>query len=73
MATREDLVVAKLEWAKKGESELQLRDVRAILRTAGADFEWDYVESWVNELALQDQWEAVRPRDLPISGGSASA
>ena len=62
MATREDLVVAKLEWAKKGESELQLRDVRAILSTAGPEFDWDYVDRWVGELALGDQWDAVRPR-----------
>jgi hypothetical protein len=72
MATREDLVIAKLEWAKKGESELQLRDVRAILSTAGADFEWDYVEGWVSELALEDQWETVRPQNLPNTGGPAS-
>ena len=72
MATREDLVVAKLEWAKKEESELQLRDVRAILRTAGADFEWDYVERGVRELALENQWEAVRPQHLPNSGDPAS-
>ena len=72
MATREDLVVAKLEWAKKGESELQLLDVRAILRTAGADFDWDYVEGWVSELTLGSQWEAVRPGDLPNSGDPVS-
>ena len=61
MATREDLVVAKLEWAKKGESELQLRDVRAILGTAGPAFDWDYLAGWVSELGLEDQWKAVRP------------
>ena len=73
MATREDLVVAKLEWARKGESELQLRDVRAILSTAGPGFEWDYVDRWVGELALEEQWEAVRPREFPESDDPASA
>jgi len=73
MATREDLVVAKLEWAKKGESELQLRDVRAILSTAGPGFEWEYVDRWVGELALGDQWEAVRPRHSPGSDDPAPA
>ena len=73
MATREDLVVAKLEWAKKGESELQLRDVRAILNTAGPGFEWDYVDRWVKELALRDQWEAVRPQRAPDSDDPAPA
>lgn len=72
LTTREDLVVAKLEWAKKGKSELQLRDVRAILSTAGPEFEWDYVDRWVGELALGDHWEAVRPRNLSQSDDPAS-
>ena len=60
MVTKEDLVVAKLEWAKKGESELQIRDVRAILGTAGPEFDWDYVRRWVSELGLGEQWEPLR-------------
>ena len=58
MVTKEDLVVAKLEWAKKGESELQLRDVHAILRTAGTEFDWDHVGRWVSELGLEEEWGA---------------
>ena len=61
MVTKEDLVVAKLEWAKKGESEVQVRDVRAILGAAGPEFDWDYVAHWVSELDLGDQWEPLRP------------
>ena len=60
MVTKEDLVVAKLEWAKKGESELQIRDVRAILGSAGPEFDWDYVGQWVSELGLEKQWESLR-------------
>ena len=73
LATREDLVVAKLEWAKKGDSEFQIRDVRAILGTAGPGFDWNYVDRWVGELALEDQWEAVRDRHSPGSDDPASA
>ena len=64
MATPEDLVIAKLEWAKKGESELQLRDVRALLKTAGPEFEWSYVERWIRELGLEAQWQAVHPDNI---------
>ena len=64
MATPEDLVIAKLEWAKKGESELQLRDVRALLKTADPEFEWSYVERWIRELGLEAQWQAVRPDNI---------
>jgi len=70
MVTIEDLVVAKLEWAKKGESELQIRDVRAILRTAGPDFDWDYVGRWVSELGLEKEWELLRLSVVDRSEGS---
>jgi hypothetical protein len=60
MVTREDLVVAKIEWAKKGASDLQIRDVRAILGSAGPEFDWDYVDRWVSELGLEEQWDALR-------------
>ncbi len=73
MVTREDLVVAKLEWAKLGGAELQLRDVRAILRTAGPDFDWDYVSRWISDLALGSQWSAVHPHGSPDSDASAPA
>ena len=64
MATPEDLVIAKVEWAMKGESDLQLRDVRALLRTAGPEFEWSYVEHWIKELGLEAQWQAVHPDNI---------
>lgn len=35
LPTPEDLIVAKLEWARKGGSDLQLRHVRSILRMQG--------------------------------------
>ena len=73
MATPEDLVIAKLEWAKMGASELQLRDVRAILKAAVREFDWSYVERWIGELGLEDQWQAVRPNKIPGADGPGSA
>jgi hypothetical protein len=70
MVTKEDLVVAKLEWAKKGESELQIRDVRAILGSAGPEFDWDYVDRWVSELGLGEQWEPLRSSMMDRRGTS---
>jgi hypothetical protein len=68
MVTKEDLVVAKLEWAKKGESELQIRDVRAILGSAGPEFDWDYVGRWVSELGLEEQWQPLKASVVERSG-----
>lgn len=56
----EDLVLAKLLWAKDSRSELQLRDVRNIMRTVkGIDLE--YVGEWVVRLGLDAVYNEVKP------------
>ena len=59
MATAEDTIVAKLEWAKAGESERQLRDGRGILDLSGESLDRDYIERWVSELDLRPLWRRV--------------
>jgi hypothetical protein len=63
-----DLVMAKLEWARKGESELQIRDVRAILGSAGPEFDWDYVGRWVRELGLEEHWKPLKSSAMDRRG-----
>jgi len=60
IATPEDVVVAKLEWAKLGESQLQLKDVAGIIRVQGENLNVAYIERWVEELGLGAQWKSVR-------------
>lgn len=60
MVTPEDLIVAKLEWARKGASELQLRDAAAILAQHGPELDTDHLERWIGELELDPEWERVR-------------
>ena len=59
MISREDLVIAKLLWAKDSLSELQLRDVKNLLRTAG-NLDTAYLEQWVSRLSLKDVYEKAR-------------
>lgn len=59
MATAEDTVLAKLEWAKAGESERQLRDVSGILEVARWRLDRAYIERWVDTLGLRDLWARV--------------
>lgn len=59
LASPEDLVIAKLEWAKRGGSELQLRDVAAVLEAHGSHLDREYVEKWVEDLELKEQWARV--------------
>jgi hypothetical protein len=60
VATAEDTILAKLEWAKLGESERQLRDVRGILEVNGESLDRAYVERWLDELGVRDLWERIQ-------------
>lgn len=62
VATAEDTIIAKLEWAKAGESERQLRDVAAILAVSGDTLDHAYLDRWIEALGLQDVWSQVGPR-----------
>ena len=62
LATAEDTIVAKLEWARKaGESEKQLKDVAGVLEVR-KDLDRDYIARWARELEVLDLWERVSGR-----------
>jgi len=56
----EDLVIAKLEWAKMGASLRQIEDVTSILKVRKDELDLAYIEQWVKELALSEQYAAAR-------------
>lgn len=59
LATAEDTIVSKLEWARRaGESEKQLADASGILDVSRA-LDRDYVARWAEELGVGDLWERV--------------
>jgi hypothetical protein len=60
VATAEDTILAKLEWAKLGESERQLRDVRSLLEARGESLDRVYIEKWLDDLGVRELWERVR-------------
>ena len=60
VAAPEDVLIAKLQWAKLGESDRQLQDAAGIVSTQGSKLDLSYIERWVRELHLQEQWRAVR-------------
>jgi hypothetical protein len=51
IVSREDLILSKLAWAKDSGSEIQLRDVQALL-AGGADR--TYLERWAEELSVTE-------------------
>ncbi|MGH7489915.1 MAG: hypothetical protein ACREMY_30555 [bacterium] len=60
IATAEDVVIAKLEWAKRGGSQRQIEDAGGILRIRGAHLDTAYIENWVRELGLVEQWTSAK-------------
>ena len=59
MATAEDTIVAKLDWARGGESERQLRDVVGMLELSDESLDHGYIRHWVVEMGLGELWEKV--------------
>jgi uncharacterized protein (DUF608 family) len=56
------MLLAKLEWAKLGESERQFRDAACIIRIQGSKLDVAYVERWVAALDIEDQWREAREK-----------
>lgn len=59
IASAEDTIVSKLEWARKGQSERQLRDVVGVVETRGATLDFEYIERCCDSLGLRDWWARV--------------
>jgi len=56
VASAEDTVIAKLEWAKEGGSARQIDDVRRLLAVQQTNLDRAYIARWVDELGLEAQW-----------------
>jgi hypothetical protein len=55
IASKEDLILSKLYWARDSRSETQLRDVKNLLAT---EYDSAYLERWAKELGLESLlWE----------------
>jgi hypothetical protein len=52
VASPEDVIISKLEWAKLAQSRRQIEDVAAILRVRWNSLDQAYLEKWVGELEL---------------------
>lgn len=57
VASLEDTIVAKLEWAKAGGgSSRQLEDVRELVRLGADRIDHAYIDRWVQLLELEAMW-----------------
>ncbi len=62
VASPEDCVLSKLEWASGSGSERQLRDVRSLLAIQGPSMDTAYLERWAAVLGVSDLLAEVRPQ-----------
>jgi hypothetical protein len=58
IASKEDLIISKLFWAKDSGSEVQMRDVQNLVAT-GCDAA--YIDNWTRELGLSNLWKQCHP------------
>lgn len=62
VASLEDVLIAKLEWSRLGDSALQRRDVDQLLERTWSRLDIPYIETWVMELGLHSEWTAALAR-----------
>ena len=60
VASAEDVIVSKLEWAKRAQSQRQIEDAGGILGIQRDSLDRSYLEKWVKELELSDQWQGAQ-------------
>jgi hypothetical protein len=60
VATAEDVLLAKLEWARLGGSRRQIEDVAGLLEVRGAELDIAYIEGWVAALGVNAEWAAAQ-------------
>ncbi len=54
--TKEDLIIAKLDWAHDSGSEMQIRDIANLTSN---EYDSEYVDAWILRLNLSDIWKQV--------------
>jgi len=60
VASAEDVIIAKLEWAGLAKSQRQIEDVAAVLGLRWEALDEPYLEKWISELGLKEQWSVAR-------------
>ena len=60
VASAEDVVVSKLEWAKLAQSQRHIEDVAGILKMRWDSLDHAYLEKWVADLGLKTEWDKAR-------------
>ena len=58
----EDVILKKMEFYKKGGSEKHLRDIVGVIKISEELINFDYIETWVLKLYLEEIWAEIKNR-----------
>lgn len=75
VATPEDIILSKLEWAVEGGSERQIQDVADVLHGRRGTLDQAYLDKWVAKLGVEPEWNKAKaivaslppPPAIPLS------
>jgi len=59
VASAEDVLISKLEWARLGDSALQRRDVVQLLERSWSRLDHTYLQKWIALLGLESEWNVA--------------
>ena len=63
VSTAEDIILAKLRWAKlSGGSEKQFTDALRVYEVQSKKLDMDYLETWVKKLELESLWKDLKAK-----------
>ncbi|MGH7663314.1 MAG: hypothetical protein ACRENI_03315 [Gemmatimonadaceae bacterium] len=65
LASAEDVILSKLEWARLGASARQIEDVSALLAVLSGQLDRTYLRQWIADLGLEAQWQAAQSAGQP--------
>lgn len=61
-AAPEDVIIMKMKYYKMGGSEKHIRDIMSMIKISKELINFDYIESWVSKLSLEEIWQAIKDR-----------
>ena len=62
LASPEDVILKKMQWFKKDQSDRHVRDILGVLRIQNDSIDFPYIESWLEKLAVTEIWQLIRRR-----------
>ena len=60
VATPEDVIISKLLWLRQGATERNVEDIQGILRAHPGRLDFQYLDSMVRQLQLEQVWGPLR-------------